>query len=34
MIGHILDTVLNIWVFVFIGILFFLYFKEDSPNKK
>jgi len=34
MTGHILDTVLNIWVFVFIGILFFLYFKEDPADKK
>ncbi len=28
--NNIIDTLLNIWVFAFIGILIWLYFKKDS----
>jgi len=34
MTGGILDTILNIWVFFFIGLLLFLFFKGDSADKK
>jgi hypothetical protein len=27
---NVIDTLLNIWVFAFIGILIWLYFKKDS----
>jgi hypothetical protein len=31
---NIVDTLLNIWVFVFIGILIWLYFKKESSSNK
>ncbi len=30
---NIIDTLLNLWVFAFIGILIWLYFKKDSGDK-
>jgi hypothetical protein len=27
------DTMGNIWVFIFIGLLIWLYFREDTGNK-
>ena len=29
---NIIDTLLNLWVFAFIGILIWLYFKKDSDS--
>ena len=29
-----IDTILNLWVFVFIGILIWLYFKKESDADK
>jgi len=29
-----IDTLLNLWVFVFIGILIWLYFKKESDGDK
>ena len=29
---NVIDTLLNIWVFVFIGVLIRLYFKKDSDG--
>ncbi|MGD8992003.1 MAG: hypothetical protein PVI00_11165 [Desulfobacterales bacterium] len=29
---NLIDTLLNIWVFAFIGILVWLYFKKDSND--
>jgi len=29
-----IDTLLNLWVFVFIGILIWLYFKKESDGNK
>ena len=29
---NIIDTLLNVWVFAFIGILIWLYFKKDSDG--
>ncbi len=29
-----IDTLLNLWVFVFIGILIWLYFKKNSDGNK
>lgn len=34
MTDSILDTILNIWVFVFIGMLLYLFFKGDSTDKE
>ncbi len=34
MTGNILDTVLNLGVFVFIGTLLYLFFKKDPSDKK
>jgi len=31
---NIIDTLLNLWVFVFIGILIWLYFKKESDGNK
>ena len=33
-IDNIIDTLLNLWVFVFIGILIWLYFKKESDGDK
>lgn len=33
-IDNFIDTLLNLWVFVFIGILIWLYFKKESDGKK
>jgi len=33
-INNLIDTLLNIWVFVFIGILVWLYFKKESDGNK
>jgi hypothetical protein len=32
--ANIIDTLLNVWVFAFIGILIWLYFKKDSNGNK
>jgi len=29
-----IDTLLNLWVFVFIGLLIWLYFKKESDGDK
>jgi hypothetical protein len=29
---NVVDTLLNVWVFAFIGILIWLYFKQDSDD--
>ena len=29
---NVIDTLLNVWVFAFIGILIWLYFKKDSDD--
>jgi hypothetical protein len=29
---NVIDTLLNIWVFAFIGVLIWLYFKKDSDG--
>ena len=29
---NILDTLLNLWVFTFIGVLVWLYFKKDADD--
>jgi hypothetical protein len=29
---NVIDTLLNVWVFAFIGILIWLYFKKDSES--
>jgi len=31
---QLLDTLLNVSVFVFVGLLIWLFFKEDSQEKK
>ena len=31
-IENLIDTLLNVWVFAFIGILVWLYFKKDSND--
>jgi hypothetical protein len=31
---NIIDTLLNLWVFVFIGILVWLYFKKETDVDK
>ena len=31
---NIIDTLLNLWVFAFIGILVWLYFKKESDGNK
>ena len=31
---NIIDTLLNVWVFAFIGILIWLYFKKESQGNK
>ena len=31
---NVIDTLLNIWVFAFIGILVWLYFKMESDGNK
>ena len=33
-INNLIDTLLNIWVFAFIGILVWLYFKKESDGNK
>ncbi|MGD9056848.1 MAG: hypothetical protein PVJ41_13450 [Desulfobacterales bacterium] len=33
-IENLIDTLLNIWVFAFIGILIWLYFKKESNAVK
>jgi hypothetical protein len=33
-IDNFIDTLLNLWVFVFIGILIWLYFKKESDGNK
>jgi hypothetical protein len=30
--ANVIDTFLNVWVFAFIGILIWLYFKKDSDG--
>jgi hypothetical protein len=32
--ANILDTLLNLWVFAFIGVLVWLYFKKDADDKR
>ena len=32
--NNIIDTLLNLWVFAFIGILVWLYFKKESDGNK
>jgi len=32
--ANILDTLLNLWVFAFIGVLVWLYFKKDGAGRK
>ena len=29
---NVIDTLLNVWVFAFIGVLIWLYFKKDSKD--
>jgi hypothetical protein len=29
---NVIDTLLNVWVFVFIGVLIWLYFKKESDG--
>ncbi len=31
---NVIDTLLNIWVFAFIGIMVWLYFKRESDGEK
>ena len=31
---NVIDTLLNLWVFAFIGILVWLYFKKESDGNK
>jgi hypothetical protein len=31
---NLIDTLLNVWVFAFIGILVWLYFKRETGGKK
>lgn len=31
---NLIDTLLNVWVFAFIGILIWLYFKRESDGNK
>ena len=33
-INNLIDTLLNIWVFTFIGILVWLYFKKESDGNQ
>jgi hypothetical protein len=33
-IDNFIDTLLNLWVFVFIGILIWLYFKKESDGNE
>ena len=33
-ISNVIDTLLNLWVFAFIGILIWLYFKKESDGNK
>jgi hypothetical protein len=32
--NNLIDTLLNIWVFAFIGVLIWLYFKKESGGDK
>jgi hypothetical protein len=32
--GNLTDTLLNIWVFAFVGLLVWLYFKDSPENEK
>jgi hypothetical protein len=32
--NNLIDTLLNLWVFIFIGILVWLYFKKESGGDK
>ncbi len=32
-IDNFIDTLLNLWVFVFLGILIWLYFKKESDGE-
>ena len=32
-IENLIDTLLNVWVFAFLGILVWLYFKKESDGK-
>ena len=31
---NLIDTILNIWVFAFVGILIWLYFRKEPPARK
>ena len=31
---NLIDTLLNLWVFLFIGVLIWLYFKKESDRNK
>ena len=33
-ISNVIDTLINLWVFAFIGILIWLYFKKESDGNK
>jgi hypothetical protein len=33
-IENLIDTLLNVWVFAFIGVLIWLYFKKESKADK
>jgi hypothetical protein len=33
-INNLIDTLLNLWVFAFMGILVWLYFKKESDGNK
>ena len=33
-IENLIDTLLNVWVFVFIGVLIWLYFKKESTTTR
>ena len=33
-INNLIDTLLNLWVFAFVGILVWLYFKKESDENK
>ena len=33
-INNLIDTILNLWVFAFMGILVWLYFKKESDGNK
>jgi hypothetical protein len=32
--SNLLDTLLNLWVFAFIGVLVWLYFKKDTDDRR